>query len=103
MTIINRLTDNIKNNSAMNIGVAAVLLRGSRQIGRICGNYERNYCHGQVCPSIHAEVNAITSYFGKHISYSPKHGWQQCCLKEGKESDGNEEVKYYGDKVRRRW
>ncbi len=83
-SIINRLIDNILENNQIKIGVAAVLMQGTKQIGNICGNIDRNYCRGMVCPSIHAEVNALISYFGKNISYSPKHGWTRLYIKKAK-------------------
>jgi hypothetical protein len=88
--IVNRLIENISKNDQIKIGVAAVMMQGTKQIGNICGNIDRNYCRGLICPSIHAEVNAITSYFGKYISYSQKHGWSQWCIKKAKK------FKYYG-------
>lgn len=82
--LVNRMIDNINNNTIMNIGVAAVLMRGTRPIGKICGNTERNYFRGKVCPSIHAEASAMMCHFGKHLSYCPTAGWGKQCLKERK-------------------
>ncbi len=72
--LINRLS-NTPNMSNINIQVSAILLQGSKPIGNICTNMERNYVKGHVCPAIHAEVNAINNYFGKDIRYSDKYGW----------------------------
>ncbi len=61
--------------SNIQIHVSAILLQGSKPIGNVCTNIERNYIKGHVCPAIHAEVNAINNYFGKDIRYSDKYGW----------------------------
>ncbi len=90
MSLISRLIENIKNNTAINIGIAAIMLQGTKPIGDVCGNIDRNYCRGMVCPSMHAEVNAVKSYFGKDIKYSQKHGWKMWCIKKAKK------FKYYG-------
>lgn len=90
MSLVNKMIDNIKNNNNINIGVSAVMMYGMKPIGNICSNINRNYCSGMVCPSMHAEVNAVKSYFGKDISYSEKGGWSKSRLKEPKK------FKYYG-------
>ncbi len=72
--LINKLTD-IPKMSNIQIQVSAILLHGSKPIGNVCTNIERNYVKGYVCPAIHAEVNAINNYFGKDIRYSNKYGW----------------------------
>ncbi len=61
--------------SNIGIKVSAILLQGSKPIGNVYSNIERNYIKGHVCPAIHAEVNAISNYFGKDIRYSDKYGW----------------------------
>jgi hypothetical protein len=91
MSLINRLIDNINNNNSIKIGIAAIMLHGTKPIGDVCGNTNSNYCRGMVCPSVHAEVKAVTTYFGKNINYSPKHGWISSCIKKA------EEFKYHGD------
>jgi hypothetical protein len=85
MSLINKMIDNIKNNQYIKIGVAAVLLHGTKPIGDVCNNTTRNYFRGTICPSLHAEANAVMTYFGKHISYSPKHGWRTSYIKKPKE------------------
>ncbi len=87
-SLVNRMIEYINDNITMNFGVAAVLMRGTRPIGKICGNSERNYFRGKVCPSIHAEAGAMMCHFGKHLSYSPTVGWNGQCLKEQDEFDG---------------
>ena len=72
--LINKMTD-IPKMSNIQIQVSAILLQGSKPIGNVCTNMERNYIKGHVCPAIHAEVNAINNYFGKDIRYSDKYGW----------------------------
>jgi hypothetical protein len=89
--LISKLIDNIKNNKEVNMGVSAVMLHGTTPVGKICGNSARNYCRKRVCPSTHAELSAITTYLGKHISYSPKHGWIMSCIKKAKKFE------YHGD------
>ncbi len=89
--LISKLIDNIKNNKEVNIGVSAVMMHGTTPVGKICGNSARNYCRKRVCPSTHAELSAITTYLGKNISYSPKHGWIMSCIKK------TEKFEYHGD------
>ena len=84
MSLVNKLIENIRKNNEMTHTVAAVLLKKSRPVGKICCNTRRNYCRGKLCASIHAEANAMLTHFGKHLTYSPKHGWRQC-LRERKE------------------
>jgi deoxycytidylate deaminase len=72
--LVNKLI-NTPNLSNIQIQVSAILLRGSKPIGNVWTNVERNYIKGHVCPAIHAEVNAISNYFGKDIRYSDKYGW----------------------------
>jgi deoxycytidylate deaminase len=72
--LINKMIDTPKM-SNIQIQVSAILLQGSKPIGNVCTNVERNYIKGHVCPAIHAEVNAINNYFGKDIRYSDKYGW----------------------------
>ena len=72
-SLIQRLINH--NTSNINISVSAIMLHGLKPIGNVCTNIERNYIKGLICPTIHAEVNAISNYFGKDLSYSKKHGW----------------------------
>jgi deoxycytidylate deaminase len=74
MQLINKMIET-PNMSKIEIKVSAILLLGSKPIGNVCTNIERNYIKGHVCPAIHAEVNAINNYFGKDIRYSDKYGW----------------------------
>ena len=56
--------------------LAACLLRGcSKPIGDIHTNHNRNYFHGKVCSSAHAEGSAIISHYGENLSYTDKAGW----------------------------
>lgn len=71
-SLIHRL---INKRSALNISVSAIMLHGLKPIGNVCTNIERNYIKGYVCPAMHAEINAVASYFGKNLQYSKKHGW----------------------------
>lgn len=70
---------NTPNTSKIEIKVSAILLHGSKPIGNVCTNLERNYIKGHICPAIHAEVNALNNYFGKYIRYSEKYGWITSC------------------------
>jgi hypothetical protein len=89
--IINKMIENIQNNNNIKIGISAVMLHGTKPAGNICSNIARNYCNGMICPSMHAEVNAVKSYFRKDLSYSQKFGWHMWCLKEAKKFE------YHGD------
>ena len=91
MSLINKMIENVKNNNSIKIGVSAVMLYGTKPIGNICSNINRNYCRGMIFPSMHAELNAIKTYFGKNISYSEKIGWTKSRLKEPKKFE------YHGD------
>ena len=90
ISLISRLRDSIERNTRMNICVASSMMRGKTQIGQICNNDERNICRGLSCASIHAEANAIMSYYGKFLSYCIKRGWHQNSNKERK-------AEYYGN------
>jgi deoxycytidylate deaminase len=63
------------NPSNIEIKLSAIMMRGTKPVGNVCTNLERNYIKGHVCPAMHAETNAVCSYFGKCISYSDKYGW----------------------------
>ena len=58
--------------SNINIGVAAAIVRNGKVIGKVSQNTERTHCHGMNCSSVHAEVNAVISYFGKDLYYDKK-------------------------------
>ena len=72
--LIEKIT-NTPNTSNIQIKISAILLQGSKPIGNVYTNIERNYIKGYVCPAIHAEVNALNAYFGKDFRYSDKYGW----------------------------
>lgn len=56
--------------------LAACLLRGcNKPIGPIHVNHDRNYFHGKVCASAHAEGSAILAHYGVNLMYNPKFGW----------------------------
>lgn len=88
MSLANLVNRMINGNTEMDIGVAAVIMRGTRPISKICYNSKRNYVRGKVCPSIHAEANAMMCHFGKHLSYCPTIGWKKQCLKEENKCNG---------------
>jgi hypothetical protein len=89
--IIDKMIENINNNNNIKTGVCAVMMYGTKPIGNICSNVARNYYNGMICPSMHAEVNAIKSFFGKDISYSEKYGWKKSRVKE------RQKFEYHGD------
>ena len=56
--------------------LCAVLIHGSKMLSRpVCNNNDRGVCRGNSSGSHHAEVSAMTNYFGKYLSYSNKLGW----------------------------
>jgi deoxycytidylate deaminase len=73
-SLINRLIT-YPNTSNINIQLSAIMMHGTKPVGNVCTNIERNYIKGHICPAMHAETNAIISYFGKKIHYSEKYGW----------------------------
>lgn len=73
-SLINRLI-NYPNNSNIEIQLSAIMLHGTKPVGNVCTNIERNYIKGHVCPAMHAETNAVSTYFGKKLRYSDKYGW----------------------------
>jgi hypothetical protein len=79
--------------STINHQLAAVVVKGTKMIGKPCANSERNSCMGQQCGSLHAEAKAILIHFGKDMFFSEKNGW---CYqpREGKKRKGKE-VGYY--------
>lgn len=75
--------------------LAAGILKGSKMISRPCANTPRNSCRGHTCGSLHAEAHAILDYFGRDLTYNPKHGW--CFLpryKKGKKPKEQEVGSY---------
>ena len=49
--------------------LAAVLMKSNKMVTKPCRNLAKNLCQGVKTSSIHAEVNAIMSYFGKSFYY----------------------------------
>lgn len=62
-------------NSQINQRLAAVLIKGKRMVSQPCCNTLRNKCKGTLCGSLHAETNAILSYYGNKLSFNKKEGW----------------------------
>jgi deoxycytidylate deaminase len=58
--------------SSIQIKLAASLLKGKKMICKPCCNIERNYYKGIHYGSLHAEANAIFSYYGKNIAFNKK-------------------------------
>jgi deoxycytidylate deaminase len=73
-SLINRLI-NYPNISNLDIQLSAIMMHGTKPVGTVCTNIERNYIKGHVCPAMHAETNAVATYFGKKLRYSDKYGW----------------------------
>lgn len=40
-----------------------------------CPNSSRNVYRGMTCGSLHAEANAILSYYPKDLTWTPERGW----------------------------
>ena len=49
--------------------LAAVLMKSNKMVTLPCRNLAKNICQGNKISSIHAEVNAIMTYFGKSFYY----------------------------------
>jgi hypothetical protein len=50
--------------------LSAVLLKSTTPIGQIKSNCDkRMYCHGKICPSMHAEASVLTQHFGSSLSF----------------------------------
>jgi hypothetical protein len=72
--ISNMITEARK--SPINCQLSACLLQNGKIIyGPVC-NTVRNYCHGVVCSSFHAEARVMLSHFGNLINFDRKHGWR---------------------------
>ncbi len=90
MSVVNRLIEYIlKNHNPSHSNMAGVIMQGNKQIGMICGNNLDSYKRGVYMTSIHVEMKAIMNYFGKHLQYSPKHGWRQSYIKERTKDEYN--------------
>ena len=61
--------------STINFKLSAVLLHGRRPIGPFVPNEQGTSCRGKICSSIHAELNALKSYYGRSMRWSRKKGW----------------------------
>jgi hypothetical protein len=60
----------IAQNSGTGFKLAAVLLKSTTPIGNIKANCDkRMYCHGKICPSMHAEASVLTQHFGSSLSF----------------------------------
>jgi hypothetical protein len=68
----NNLINQLKieaSNSLIDQKLAAVLMKSSKMLTEPCRNLAKNICQGNKTSSIHAEVNAIMTYFGKSFYY----------------------------------
>ena len=64
--------------------LAAVMIRGKKRVGHVCCNTNSVCVRGYRCPSLHAEANAILTYYSKSIAFSKKKGWYFLCSKGNK-------------------
>ena len=71
-TIASTISDMIlkAKESPNNFKLSAVLMRNRRPIGPIMYNSDRMYIHGKVCPSGHAEANALLNHYGSNLVFS---------------------------------
>lgn len=49
--------------------LAAGVLKGKKLVSKVCCNTSRNFCRGVECGSLHAEANALLTYFGKSLKF----------------------------------
>jgi hypothetical protein len=59
--------------------LAAGVIVDRKLMTKPCCNINRNYCRGNVCGSIHAEVNALLHYYGRDLQFD-KHKNRWCLL-----------------------
>ena len=86
----NSLIDNLcleAQKSPVKAQLAAVILQGKKRVSHICCNTNSTCIRGYRCPSLHAEANAISSYYGKSLCFSKKKGWYFLRSK-GKKGEG---------------
>jgi deoxycytidylate deaminase len=57
-------------NSNISNKLAAGILKGKKLVSKVCCNINRNLCRGVVCGSLHAEANALLTYFGKSLQFN---------------------------------
>jgi hypothetical protein len=62
--------------------LSAAIVKNGRLYIQPCVNTQRNTCRGSMCGSLHAEQNALLSFFGKDIAYSKINGWYLCSKQE---------------------
>lgn len=62
--------------------LAAGILCNKKLISVPCCNINRNYCRGNICSSLHAEANALLTYYGKDLQFDTKK--KRWCLKSKK-------------------
>ena len=51
--------------------LAACILKDKKMVSKARCNTSRNFCRGLECGSLHAEANAILTYFGKSLQFDP--------------------------------
>ena len=73
-TLIDSLCDKAQK-SPIKAKLAAVMIQGKKRVGHVCCNTNSACVRGYRCPSVHAEANAILSYYGKSLAFSNKRGW----------------------------
>jgi len=50
--------------------LAAIILKNQKLVSKVCCNQERNFCRGIECSSLHAEANALLTYYGKSLQFN---------------------------------
>ena len=77
--------------------LAAGIVKAGKIQGNPCPNSSRNVFRGMTCGSLHAEANAILSYYPKDLTWTQERGW---CFLRGKgkvAKDKEEQVRYCCD------
>ena len=68
----------IAQNSKQIDKLSSVLLSGSTMIMEPVNNIDRGLCKNNLCGNLHAECNAISTYFGKKVTFN--RAKQKWCL-----------------------
>jgi hypothetical protein len=55
--------------SPIQFQLCAAILKDKKMVGKPCCNTSNKLVRGMICGSVHAEANAIISYFGKDLRF----------------------------------
>lgn len=66
---------NKANKSLIDQQLAAAIIKGKKMISKPCCNTTRSICRGNHIGSLHAEANAIMTFYGRALSFDKKSGW----------------------------